>query len=75
MNFVEKEGHKHSDYSINRLDVEAVMPPILNPRDHQGADTDANTRGFICKLELEPKYTRHSGAGTWTPRLRGVAFL
>ena len=49
------------------------MPPISNPRDHQGADTDANARGFIYKLELGPKYTRHSGAGTWTPRLRGVA--
>ena len=34
------------------------MPPISNPRDHQGPDTDANARGFICKLELGPKYTR-----------------
>ena len=29
---------------------------------------DANTRGFIYKLELVSKYTRQSGAGTWTPR-------
>ena len=42
------------------------MPKIVNPRNHQGADTDANTRGFIYKLELGSKYTRHSGAGTWT---------
>ena len=45
-----------------------VVPKIANPRNHQGADTDANTRGFIYKLELGSKYTRHSGAGTWTPR-------
>ena len=32
------------------------------------ADTDANTGGFIYKLELVSKYTRQSGAGTWTPR-------
>ena len=42
------------------------MPKIANPGNHQGADTDANTRGFIYKLELGSKYTRHSGAGTWT---------
>ena len=42
------------------------MPKIANPRNHQGADTDANTRGFIYKLELGSKCTRHSGAGTWT---------
>ena len=30
---------------------------IANPRNHQGADTDANTRGFIYKLKLGPKYT------------------
>lgn len=52
-----------------------VMPLISNLRDHQGADTEANAGGFICKLELGPKYTRHSRAGTWTPRLRGVAVL
>ena len=45
-----------------------VVPKIANPRNHRGADTDANTRGFIYKLELVSKYTRHSGAGTWTPR-------
>ena len=29
-----------------------VMPKIVNPRNHQGADNDANTRGLIYKLEL-----------------------
>ena len=47
-----------------------VVLKIVNPREPQGADTDASTRGFINKLELGSKYTRHSGAGTWT--LRGV---
>ena len=42
------------------------MPKIANLRNHQGADTDANTRGFIYKLELGSKYTPHSRAGTWT---------
>ena len=32
------------------------------------ADTDANTGGFIYKLELVSKYTQQSGAGTWTTR-------
>ncbi|XP_038308731.1 uncharacterized protein LOC119869613 isoform X2 [Canis lupus familiaris] len=45
-----------------------VVPKIVNPRNHQGADTDANTRGFIYKLELGSKCTRHSRAGAWTPR-------
>ncbi|XP_077717924.1 uncharacterized protein LOC144292091 isoform X1 [Canis aureus] len=44
-----------------------VVPKIANPRNHQEADTDANTRGLIYTLELGSKYTRHSGAGTWTP--------
>ena len=43
-----------------------VVPKIANLRNHRGADTDANTQGFIYKLELGSKYTRHSGAGTWT---------
>ena len=34
-----------------------VVPKIANPRNHQGADTDANTRGFIYKLQLGSKYT------------------
>ena len=29
------------------------------------ADTDANTGGFIYKLELVSKYTQQSEAGTW----------
>ena len=47
---------------------QTVVPKIANPRNHRDADTDANTRGFIYKLELVSMYTRHSGAGTWTPR-------
>ena len=47
---------------------QTVEPKIANPRNHREADTDANTQGFIYKLELVSKYTRHSGAGTWTPR-------
>ena len=45
-----------------------VVPKIANLRNHQEADTDANTRGFIYKLELVSMYARHSGAGTWTQR-------
>ena len=45
---------------------QTVVPKIANPRNHREADTDANTRGFIYKLELVSKYTRHSRAGTWT---------
>ena len=52
-----------------------VVPKIANPRNPRGADTDANSRGLIYKLELGSKCTRHSGAGTWTPRLRSVAAL
>ena len=44
------------------------MPKIANLRNHQGADTNASTRGFISKLQLGSKYTRHSGARTWTPK-------
>ena len=44
-------------------------------RNHQGAHTDANSRGFLYKLELGYKCTGHRGEGTWTPRLRGVAAL
>ena len=43
-----------------------VVPKITNPRNHYGADTDANTQGLISKLEFASKFTRHSGAGTWT---------
>ena len=35
------------------------MPKIANPRNHQEADTDANTGGFIYKLEFGSKYNRH----------------
>ena len=50
-----------------------VVPKIANPRNHQGADTDAITRGIIYKLKPGSKYTQRSRAGTWTPRLRGLA--
>ena len=52
-----------------------VVLKIANPRNHQGADTDASTRGFISKLELWSKYTHHSGAGTWTLRWVTAGFL
>ena len=42
-----------------------MLCPIANPRNHQGADTDANIRGFIYELKLGSKYTRHSRAETW----------
>ena len=54
---------------------ESVVPKIANPRNHQGADTDASTRGFISKLELGSKYTPHSGAGTWTPKWVTAGFF
>ena len=47
---------------------QTAVPKIANPRNHRDVDSDANTRGFIYKLELVSKYTRQSGAGTWTPR-------
>ena len=53
----------------------SVVPKIANPRNHQGADTDASARGFICKLELGSKYAQHSGAGTWTPSELQLGFL
>ena len=51
------------------------MPKIVNPRNHQGAATDASGQRFISKLELGSKCTRHSGAGTWTPRWVTAGFL
>ena len=54
---------------------ENVVPKIANPRNHQGADTDANPPGFIYKLELGSKYTRQSGAGTWTPKWVTAGFF
>ena len=47
---------------------QTVVPKIANMRNHQEADSDANTRGIIYKLDLVSKYTQHSRAGTWTPR-------
>ena len=51
------------------------MPKIANPRNHQGADTYASTRGFIYKLELGSKYTPHSRAGAWTLRWVTAGFF
>ena len=36
---------------------QTVVPKIANPRNLREANTDANTRGFIYKLELVSKYT------------------
>ena len=47
---------------------QTVVPKIANPRTLREANSDANTRGFIYHLELVSKYTRQSGAGTWTLR-------
>ena len=52
-----------------------VVPKIVNQGNHQGAHTDGNSRGFLYKLELGCNCTQHSGAGTWIPRLRGIAAL
>ena len=52
-----------------------VVPKIANPRNHQGANTNASSGGFISKLELGSKYTRHSGAGTWTPKWATAGFF
>ena len=52
-----------------------VVPKIVNQGNHQGAHTDGNSRGFLYKLELGSNCTGHSGAGTWIPRLRGIAAL
>ena len=71
-----EEDHKGEEGNwVEKIERGSVVPKIANPRNHGGADTDTNTRGFIYKLELGSKCTRHSGAGTWTPRLRGVAAL
>ena len=48
--------------------ISDCLPKIGNLRNHREADTDANTRGFIYKLELVSQHTRHSGAGTWNVR-------
>ena len=45
----------------------SVVPKIANPRNHQGANTDANTREFIYKLQLGSKCAPQGGAGTGTP--------
>ena len=53
----------------------AVVPKIANPRNHQGADTDASARGFISKPELGSKYTRYRGAVTWTSKWVTAGFF
>ena len=52
-----------------------LCPKLRIWENHQGADTDASTWHFINKLELGSKYSRHNGAGTWTPRGVTVGFL
>ena len=61
--------------SLMKDSILGVVPKIANLRNHQGADTDASARGFISKLELGSKYTRHSGAGTWTPKWVTAGFF
>ena len=53
-------GGENLKYTV----VPPVVPKIANPRNHQGAHTDASTREFINKLELGSKYTQHSEAET-----------
>ena len=42
-----------------------VLPEIVNPRNHRGTDTDANTRGFITSSSLGPSVpdTAEQGLG------------
>ena len=47
---------------------QTVVPKIANLRNHQEADSDANTCEVIYKLDLVSKYTQHFGAGTWAQR-------
>ena len=47
---------------------QTVVTKIANLRNHQEADSDANTCEIIYKLDLVSKYTQHSGAETWSPR-------
>ena len=51
------------------------MPKIANLRNHQEAHTDANTRGFIYRLELGSKYTPYSRAGAWTAKWVTAGFF
>ena len=45
-------------YIQGALGVEViVVPKIANLRNHQGANTDASSRGFIYKLELGSECT------------------
>ena len=39
------------------------MPKIANPGNDQGANRHAGARGFIYKLQLGSKYTRHREQG------------
>ena len=48
-------------------DCKSKKPPMSRHR--------CKLRGFLYKLELESKCTRHSRAGIWTLRLIGIAAL
>ena len=69
------QGEEKQDHGSGSAVNKTVVPKIANPRNHQGADTDAGARGFISKLELGSKYTRHSGAQTWTPKWVPAGFF
>ena len=51
---------------------QTVVPKIANPKNHGEAHTEANTRGFIYKLELVSKYTDNAEQGL---RSRGEFLL
>ncbi|CAD7682570.1 unnamed protein product [Nyctereutes procyonoides] len=42
---------KIQEYEFTDDPTDVVVPKIANPRNHQGADTDANTRGFWASVE------------------------
>ena len=65
---IQKMTRRLAEQSLQLKVEKNVVPKIANPRNHQGAHTDANTRGFIYKIELGSKCTQHSRAGTWTLR-------
>ena len=51
---------------------QTVVPKIVNLKNHGEAHTEANTRGFIYKLELVSKYTDNAEQGL---RSRGEFLL
>ena len=58
VNSLQKQTSKQS----HNLLAHGVVPKMENPRNHQGANTDANTRGFITGSSLGPD-TGEQGLG------------